>query len=94
MAGVCSLVSPEIALMKTLLAFLLLGVLAVSARATEPSDQLPSPPDGRSLKLIWQDEWHIHWPGGPEDPELVLLKMTPKHAKGWYKEGAFEFKLK
>ncbi len=51
-------------------------------------------PDMELKKLIWQDEWAVHWPGGPEDPELVLLKMTPKHAKGWYKEGAFEFKLK
>ena len=51
-------------------------------------------PDMELKKLIWQDEWEVHWPGGPEDPELVLLKMTPKHAKGWYKEGPFEFKIK
>ncbi|MHC4641357.1 MAG: pyridoxamine 5'-phosphate oxidase family protein [Planctomycetota bacterium] len=45
-------------------------------------------------KRIWQDEWKIHWPGGPEDPEFIMLKLLPEWAKGWYKEGAFEFKLK
>lgn len=50
-------------------------------------------PDLELKKQIWQDEWKMHWPGGPEDPELVLLKMTPAHAKGWYKEGPFDFSL-
>jgi len=45
-------------------------------------------------KRIWQDEWKIHWPGGPEDPEFIILKLLPEWAKGWYKEGPFEFKLK
>ncbi len=44
-------------------------------------------------KRIWQDEWKIHWPGGPEDPEFVMLRLLPERAKGWYKEAAFEFKL-
>lgn len=45
-------------------------------------------------KRIWQDQWKIHWPGGCEDPEFDILKLLPQRAKGWYKEGAFEFKLK
>ncbi len=45
-------------------------------------------------KRIWQDEWKIHWPGGPEDPEFIMLKLLPEWAKGWHKEGPFEFKLK
>ena len=50
--------------------------------------------DDKDLKKkIWQDEWKIHWPGGAEDPEFVLLKLLPDFAKGWYKESAFEFKL-
>jgi general stress protein 26 len=44
-------------------------------------------------KKIWQDEWKIHWPGGAEDPEFVLLKLMPNFVKGWYKEAPFEFKL-
>ena len=45
-------------------------------------------------KRIWQDEWKIHWPSGPEDPEFIMLKLLPDRAKGWYKEAPFEFKLK
>ena len=45
-------------------------------------------------KQIWQDDWKIHWPEGPEDPEFVMLKLLPEWAKGWYKEGPFKFKLK
>lgn len=44
-------------------------------------------------KKIWQEEWKIHWPGGAEDPEFVLLQLTPTYAKGWYKDTPFEFKL-
>jgi len=44
-------------------------------------------------KKIWQDEWKMHWPGGPEDPEFVLLKLLPNYAKGWYKDTDFEFKF-
>jgi len=51
-------------------------------------------PDMELKKLIWQDEWKIHWPGGAEDPEFVLLKMSPTNAKGWNKEGPFELELK
>ncbi len=45
-------------------------------------------------KRIWQDDWKMHWHGGPEDPEFIILKLLPDGAKGWYKEGAFELKLK
>ena len=44
-------------------------------------------------KRIWQDEWKRHWPGGPEDPEFIILKLLPEWAKAWHKEGPFEFKL-
>lgn len=45
-------------------------------------------------KMLWQDDWKVHWPAGPEDPEFVILKLLPDFAKGWYKDGPFEFKLK
>ena len=44
-------------------------------------------------KKIWQDGWEIHWPGGAEDPEFIVLQLKPTFAKGWYKEGPFEFEL-
>jgi general stress protein 26 len=42
---------------------------------------------------LWQDGWEIHWPGGAEDPEFIVLKLSPALAKGWYKEGPFEFEI-
>jgi len=44
-------------------------------------------------KQLWQDGWEIHWPGGAEDPEFVVLKLSPAFAKGWCKERPFEFEL-
>lgn len=45
-------------------------------------------------KQLWQDGWEIHWPGGADDPEFTVLKLSPSLAKGWYKEAPFEFKIK
>jgi len=45
-------------------------------------------------KQLWQDVWKIHWPGGADDPEFTVLKLSPAFARGWYKESPFEFKLK
>ncbi len=44
-------------------------------------------------KQLWQDGWDIHWQGGAEDPEFVVLQLSPTFAKGWYKEGPIEFEL-
>ena len=50
--------------------------------------------DKEFKKKLWQDGWEIHWPGGAEDPEFIVLQLSPIFAKGLYKEGSFEFKLK
>ncbi len=47
----------EIVLMKTLLPFLLLGLLAVPAKGAEPDDQPPPAPEGKAWKLVWHDEF-------------------------------------
>ena len=44
-------------------------------------------------EAIWQDGWEMHWPKGAEDPELTVLKLAPTFARGYYKEGPFEFEL-
>ena len=41
--------------MKTLLPTLLVGLLAVSANSADPDDQLPTPPEGKSWKLVWHE---------------------------------------
>ena len=45
-------------------------------------------------KQLWQDSWKIHWPGGADDPEFTVLKLSPAFARGGYKEAPFEFELK
>ena len=50
--------------------------------------------DTELKKQIWQDGWEMYWPDGPDGPEYTVLRLLPVYAKGWYKEGPFEFKLK
>ena len=45
-------------------------------------------------KKLWQDGWEIHWQGGADDPEFIVLKLLPTFAKGWNKDAPFEFKLR
>ena len=47
----------ELANMKSLLPFLVFGLLVASTEAVEPKDQLPALPDGKIWKLVWQDEF-------------------------------------
>ena len=42
--------------MKTTPPFLLLGLLLVTPRATEPDDRLPPAPQGKPFKPVWHDE--------------------------------------
>lgn len=49
--------------------------------------------DHEFKKQLWQDGWEIHWPGGTDDPEFTVLKLSPTFAKGWFKEAPFEMKL-
>ncbi len=49
--------------------------------------------DQQFKNKLWQDGWEIHWSGGAEDPEFIVLKLSPTNAKGWYKDGPFEFEL-
>ena len=49
--------------------------------------------DTEFKKQIWQDQWKIHWPGGADDPEFTVIKLSPSLAKGMHKEGPFEFNI-
>jgi len=42
---------------------------------------------------LWQDGWEIHWPKGTQDPEFTVLRLSPTFARGYCKEGPFEFEL-
>jgi general stress protein 26 len=32
--------------------------------------------DKAILAEFWKDEWELYWPGGPEDPDYRLVKVT------------------
>jgi len=64
-----------------------LQTLMLGGEAEEVKDQ-------EFKQKLWQDGWEIHWPAGAEDPEFTVLRLSPAFAKGWYKEGPFEFELK
>ena len=49
--------------------------------------------DRQVKKQLWQEGWEVFWPGGADNPEFTVLRLSPAFAKGWYKEGPFEFKL-
>jgi general stress protein 26 len=41
--------------------------------------------------VLWQEEWRIYWPGGPDDPDYVVLRFRPSAAAGWW--GTMPFRL-
>jgi len=44
-------------------------------------------------KMIWQEDWVRYYPHGPTDPEFALLRLRPRHAKGWKGDGNFEMTI-
>lgn len=42
---------------------------------------------------LWQNGWEMHWPKGAKDPEFTVLRLSPTFARGYCKEGPFEFRL-
>jgi beta-glucanase (GH16 family) len=70
--------------MKTLLPLLLLGFLAVTARAVEPADRLPQAPEGKSFKLVWHDEFD----GDKLDESKWTYRPDGKRKGGWWSKEA------
>ncbi len=70
--------------MKPLLPLRLLGLPVANARAAEPDGQLPSAPHGKSLKLIWQDEFD----GDTLDESKWTYRPDGKRKGGWWSRKA------
>ena len=47
-------------------------------------------------KQLWQDDWKIHYPGGPEGSEYNILCLKPSGVKFWSipMPESIEFKLR
>ena len=45
---------------------------------------------------LWQDDWKIYYPSGPDGPEYNILALLPKQVRCWFvpMPAPFEFKLK
>ncbi|MBI5526549.1 MAG: pyridoxamine 5'-phosphate oxidase family protein [Deltaproteobacteria bacterium] len=37
--------------------------------------------DGATRNAIWQPEWSMYYPGGPDDPDHTVLRLIPSEAK-------------
>jgi 7,8-dihydropterin-6-yl-methyl-4-(beta-D-ribofuranosyl)aminobenzene 5'-phosphate synthase len=70
--------------MKTLLPLLLLGSLAVTAKASDPADELPPAPQGKSFKLVWHDEFD----GDRLDEAKWTYRPDGKRKGGWWSRKA------
>jgi general stress protein 26 len=45
-------------------------------------------------QALWQDGWTMYYPGGVEDPDYAVLRLTPEIVKGWYKMNRFKLELR
>ena len=39
--------------------------------------------DSERAKALWNEEQQVWWPGGPEDPNLLVMKIEPERAEMW-----------
>jgi general stress protein 26 len=39
--------------------------------------------DPERAKTLWNEEQQVWWPGGPEDPNLLLMRVDPVRAEMW-----------
>jgi general stress protein 26 len=39
--------------------------------------------DPEQAKRLWNHEQQVWWPGGPEDPNLLVMKVEPERAEMW-----------
>jgi general stress protein 26 len=41
--------------------------------------------DSAIRSAIWQPDWSLYYPGGPDDPDHTVLRLVPSEAKLYYK---------
>jgi general stress protein 26 len=39
--------------------------------------------DPERAKALWNEEQQVWWPGGPEDPNLLVMRIEPERAEMW-----------
>jgi general stress protein 26 len=43
--------------------------------------------DARKVAEVWNEAWRVWFPGGKDDPSLVLLKVQGDEGEYWYNSG-------
>ena len=43
--------------------------------------------DRAHVERLWKEAWRVWFPGGKDDPNLVLISVTPKSAEFWDNSG-------
>jgi general stress protein 26 len=44
-------------------------------------------------KALWSEKWRSHWPGGVDDPNFAVLRLTPTRAEGWWGAARIDFEV-
>lgn len=42
----------------------------------------------RLIDKLWSEEWRVWFPGGKDDPDLVLIKVDAREGEFWDNSGA------
>ncbi len=43
--------------------------------------------DRSVVQSMWKEPWKVWFPGGPDDPEVTLIKVTPQRGEYWDNAG-------
>lgn len=61
-------------------------------RGIEFSGRMEILTDPELKKALWEDDWRVYW-RGPDDPDYVVLRLSPSSASGWWGTKPFRFDL-
>ncbi len=50
--------------------------------------------DLKYKEALWDERWCVYWPGGPSDPDCVVVRLTPREATGWWGSEPFYLDLR
>jgi len=50
--------------------------------------------DMESKEALWDERWRVYWPGGPSDPDCIVVRLTPREATGWWGSEPFHLDLR
>jgi len=49
--------------------------------------------DSALRHALWNESWTMYYPGGPDDPDYTVLRLSPRRVEGWHGSGRFDFTL-